>query len=86
MSINRSDQKSVPPDVEDCEEKVASQEETYLEETEEELRAVLISDDRKTVEFWEVKREELEVDWEVEHHDRCEQPHPESRGSAKPRG
>ena len=42
MSINMSDDKNIPADAEACYEAVASQEEIYLEETEEELRAILI--------------------------------------------
>ncbi|MBZ5570675.1 MAG: hypothetical protein LAO09_02210 [Acidobacteriia bacterium] len=45
MSINISNDKNIPTDAEACYETVASQEEIYLEETEEELRAILIFDD-----------------------------------------
>jgi len=45
MSSNISDDKNTPTDAEACYETVASQEEIYLEETEEELRAILIFDD-----------------------------------------
>jgi len=45
MSINMSKDKNIPTDTESYYETVASQEEIYLEETEEELRAILISDD-----------------------------------------
>ena len=51
-------------------EAVASQEEIYLEETEEELRAIFISDDpsrhNTTVECWRRKREETELGWTEE--------------------
>jgi hypothetical protein len=45
MSINMSNDKNIPTDTEACYEELASQEEIYLEETEEELRAILIFDD-----------------------------------------
>ena len=45
MSINMSNDKNIPTDTEACCEELASQEEIYLEETEEELRAILIFDD-----------------------------------------
>ena len=45
MSINMSNEKDIPADTEAYYETVASQEEIYLEETEEELRAILTSDD-----------------------------------------
>ena len=45
MSINMSNHKNIPTDTEACYEELASQEEIYLEETEEELRAILIFDD-----------------------------------------
>jgi hypothetical protein len=41
MSSNMDNEKNNPPDTEACEETVASQEEIYLETTEEELRADL---------------------------------------------
>ncbi len=44
MSINMRDDNNIPPDTEAYYETVASQEEIYLEETEEELRAILIFD------------------------------------------
>ncbi len=44
MLISKNDDEIIPTDAEACDEKVASQEEIYLEETEEELRAILISD------------------------------------------
>jgi hypothetical protein len=40
MSINMGNEKNIPPDTEACYETVASQEEIYLETTEEELRAI----------------------------------------------
>ena len=54
MSINVSDDemvpKSIPTDADARAEKVASQEEKYLETTEENLRAVLISEDASSYE------------------------------------
>jgi hypothetical protein len=44
MSINESSVKNIPTDMEACYEAVASQEEIYLEETEEERRVILVSD------------------------------------------
>jgi hypothetical protein len=43
--IYESNDKNLPPDSETYYEAVASQEEIYLEETEEEIRMILISDD-----------------------------------------
>lgn len=63
MSINVSDQENIPPDEEACREKLASQEEVYLETTEEELRADLLSEPA-TAEHWRMNREKLENDWE----------------------
>ena len=48
-----------------AEKEVASQEEVYLETTEEELRAHLISEPA-TAEHWRMNREKLESDWERE--------------------
>jgi hypothetical protein len=45
MSVNINDDKNIPPDTEAYYETVASQEGIYLEEVEEELRAVLIFSD-----------------------------------------
>lgn len=45
MSSNMCNDNDIPPDAEAYYETVASQEEIYLEETEEELRAILIFDD-----------------------------------------
>jgi hypothetical protein len=45
MSINMNDDKNIPTDTEAYYEAVASQEEIYLEEVEEELRAILIFGD-----------------------------------------
>jgi hypothetical protein len=60
-----SDDSNIPPEVY---EEQASQEELYLEETEEEVRAILTSDDqvpsRTRAEYWRSKIEELELDWE----------------------
>ena len=76
MAINTNKDTKVPADKEDCYETLASQEEIYLEEREEEVRAILTSDDQSpsqtTAEYWESKIEELELDWEVEGpHDQC---------------
>jgi cation diffusion facilitator CzcD-associated flavoprotein CzcO len=53
------------PDTEACYEMVASQEEMYLETTEEELRASLTSEPT-TAEHWRTNREKLELDWRLE--------------------
>jgi len=45
MSIYKGNDENIPTDTEAYYERVASQEEIYLEETEEELRAILIFDD-----------------------------------------
>jgi hypothetical protein len=71
MSINMDNEKNSPPDTEACYETVASQEEIYLETTEEELRASLTSEPM-TAEHWRSNREKLELDWELEiFDDRC---------------
>jgi hypothetical protein len=71
MSINMDNEKNSPPDTEACYETVASQEEIYLETTEEELRASLTSEPT-TAEHWRSNREKLELDWELEiFDDRC---------------
>jgi hypothetical protein len=71
MSINLNDEQNIPPDEEACRERVASQEEVYLETTEEELRADLISEPARA-EHWRMNREKLESDWEREiSHDDC---------------
>lgn len=44
MLISKNDDEIIPTDADACYEKVASQEEMYLEEKEEERRAILISD------------------------------------------
>lgn len=70
MTINTNDDTSIPIGTEDRYETLASQEEIYLEETEEEVRAILISDDQSgvktTAKYWRSKIEELELDWEIE--------------------
>jgi hypothetical protein len=72
MSINMDNEKNIPPYTEPCYETVASQEEMYLETTEEELRAILTSEPSRTTEYWRSNREKLEIDWELEiFHDRC---------------
>jgi hypothetical protein len=72
MSINISDDNKVPPEI--YYEEQASQEELYLEETEEELGAVLTSNDpsphNATAEGWERKREALELSWTTQIDDR----------------
>ena len=71
MSIDMNDEKKVPPETEACYETVASQEEIYLETTEEELRADLTSEPTVADQLRR-NREKLEVDWEVEiFDDRC---------------
>lgn len=66
MSIKISENgNNIPP--EDYYEEQASQEELYLGQREEELRAFLTSDDPSPhtakAECWERKREELELGW-----------------------
>ena len=67
--MNKSDS-NIPTDTNDYYEAVASQEEIYLEETEEELRAIITSDDpsrhNATAECWRMKREKLELGWTTE--------------------
>ena len=46
MAINTNKDKNIPPDTDACYETLASQEEIYLEETEEEVRAILTSGDQ----------------------------------------
>jgi hypothetical protein len=48
MSIKMSNDKNIPTDTDAYYETVASQEEIYLEETEEEVREILISENRST--------------------------------------
>jgi len=67
MAINTNNDKNIPAETEACYETIASQEEIYLEETEEEVRAILTSDDpsphNPTAECWERKLEQLELGW-----------------------
>jgi len=71
MSISMGNEKNIPPDTEACYETVASQEEIYLETTEEELRASLTSEPT-TAEHWRTNREKLELYWELGiFYDRC---------------
>jgi hypothetical protein len=71
MSTNMDHEKNIPPDTEACYETVAGQEETYLETTEEELRADLTSEPM-LAEQLRRNREQLEVEWQVEIlDDRC---------------
>ncbi|MGE5109612.1 MAG: hypothetical protein ACM3JB_02060 [Acidobacteriaceae bacterium] len=65
MSINVGDEQNNATDEEACREEVAGQEEVYLETTEEELRADLISEPA-TAKHWRMHRERLESDWEQE--------------------
>ena len=61
-----SEDDSIPTDAEACYETIASQEEIYLEATEEEMRASFVSSgqspSRATVEYWHSKIEELELE------------------------
>jgi hypothetical protein len=61
---------NVPTETDAYYEAVARQEEIYLEETQEELRAIFVSDDpyrhNTTAECWRRKREELELGWTEE--------------------
>jgi hypothetical protein len=70
MTINTNDDKNIPIETEAYYEAFAGQEEIYLEATEEEVRAILASDDqspeRTTAKYWRSKIEELELDWEIE--------------------
>ena len=78
MPMNMSEDDTIPTDAEACDETIASQEEIYLEATEEEIRTSLVSDEqspsRTTVEYWHSKIEKLELDWERDSSDdQCEQ-------------
>ncbi len=70
MSINMDNDRNIPADAEANCETVASQEEIYLEETEEEVRAILISYDppppQNNSSTFEENCEVRELDWEVE--------------------
>jgi hypothetical protein len=84
LFIYESDDENIPTNTEAYYETVASREEIYLEETEEEVRAILTSGDQSpsqtTAEYWQSKIEELELDWEVERsHDQCKRSSPHSR-------
>jgi hypothetical protein len=65
MSINMGNEENIPPDAGACYETDAGREEIYLETTEEELRADLISEPARA-EHWRMNREKLESDWERE--------------------
>ena len=65
MSITVGDEQNIPRDEEACREEIASQEEVYLETTEEELRADLISEPAMA-KHWRMNREKLEGNWERE--------------------
>lgn len=76
MAINTNSDKNIPTETEACYETLASQEEIYLEETKEEVRVILNSNDQSppqtTAEYWQSKIEELELDWEAKRsHDQC---------------
>ncbi|PWT77963.1 MAG: hypothetical protein C5B58_15955 [Acidobacteria bacterium] len=62
-----SNDQGTPTDIYAYYEAVASQEEIYLEETEEEVRAILISNNpspqNEIAERWEKKLEQLERGW-----------------------
>jgi hypothetical protein len=70
MIINPNDDTNIPVETEDRYETLARQEEIYLEETEEEVHAILTSDDQSPAQtrakYWRSKIEELELDWEIE--------------------
>jgi len=70
VSINMNNDENIPTGTDAYYEEVASQEEMYLEETEEELRAIFSSDDpsphNATAECWRRKREALELGWRAE--------------------
>ena len=59
------DEKKIPPDTDAYCETIASEEEIYLETTEEEIRAILTSEPTEA-EHWRINRERLELDWELE--------------------
>jgi len=67
VSINMSND-------DECYEAAARQEEIYLEVTEEDVRAILTSDDpspiKVTAEYWQEKLEELELGWKTTIDDR----------------
>ena len=67
MTINTNNDKDITVEAEACYEALASQEESHLEETEEEVHAILTSDDQSasktTAKYWRSKIEELELDW-----------------------
>jgi hypothetical protein len=70
MAITTNEDKNIPCDTEGSHETPASQEEIYIEETEEEVRAILTSDDQSASQtraiYWRSKIEALELDWEAE--------------------
>lgn len=67
MAVNTNNDKNNSLETEACYEILASQEEIYLEETKEEVRAILISEDQSppnsTAKYWQSRIEELELDW-----------------------
>lgn len=75
MSINMSNDKNIPIDANAYYERVASQEEIYLEETEEELRAILISyhisTSRNSGSTLAENRGERNLDWGKTNNDPC---------------
>jgi hypothetical protein len=69
MSININNDKNIPIDTDACYEELASQEELYLEETEEEVVAILTSyvasasqNDHSTVDICAERESDLEID------------------------
>ena len=69
MVSNKNSDKNIPTETEACYEALASQEEIYSEETEEELRAILTSNDQSPsqarAEYWRSKIEKLELGWDI---------------------
>ena len=70
MIMNPNGDTNIPIETEDRYETLARQEEIYLEETEEQVRAILTSDDQlsanKMAEYWRSRIEEMELDWGIE--------------------
>jgi hypothetical protein len=68
MSINTGKDKNIPR-YEACYQTAATQEEIYLETTEEQLRANLTSESSRTIEY---RRTKLQLDWLLEmFHEQC---------------
>jgi hypothetical protein len=70
MPIEKNSQENIQNDSDAYYQTIVSQEEIYLEEVKEELRAILAPNDqspsRKTGEYWQGRIEELELGWEGE--------------------